>query len=58
MFYILMVSVFRYQMRVKAQKEWGCSYILAYSSAESVTFVLPQGTSLEFSCILGMQFCR
>jgi len=32
MFYVSMVSVFRYQRRAKALKEWGCLSILAYSN--------------------------
>lgn len=43
MFYILMVSVFHYQWSAKALKERDCLPIPAYSSVESITFVLLKG---------------
>lgn len=43
MFYILVVSLFHYQWGANALKERDCSPIPAYSSVESVTFVLFKG---------------
>lgn len=43
MFYILVVSLFHYQRGANALKERDCSPIPAYSSVESVTFVLFKG---------------